>query len=356
MGQIKHIILLLFLLAVFDSCVKDVDFSGAYEKKVVVNCVLHSRARYYETFPDEFAFAPPIPITIEYEQQTDFDIQHLYLSYNSKDDNGSFEKVDNATAVLYDNDSGEKIGEFIRVSDYEWQLHYHIPYDVIDDTHKKYNLDYRLEITGLSDNVVTAFASLKRNVGTNFIRIVGNEDERWYSLTEDIKGPTWLTCLSFDKQTLKGMPKDTPNYFELGRVDEKWISAHYYNDEFPNKDACPYADNFNYDEASSTYARAIRLLPLAHFRGDDFTVHGRNSDNYSEMLVNFVSDDYDRFLKESIIYEMRHGDEADPTKHLYEDQVYSNINGGIGIFGIEAAYIFSQKDFSYYSHLFTDNQ
>ena len=329
-------LLLFFFTVIFAcilvSCVKDVDFSGAYEKKVVVNCILQSRAKYFEITPD---YASRIPPTIQYEQQTDFDIQHLYLSYNCKDTDGNLEKVVNATAILYDNISGEKIGEFQRVSNYEWQLHYHIPYEVIDDIHKKYNLDYRLEITGISDNVISAYSSLKRDVCTEAIRITFADF--LYYMTEDIEGPMWITCMAFDKQTLIDMPRDTPNYFELGRVEEKWINS-LYNGDNP----CPYADNFNYNDISSVYAWAIRLLPSAVQRHEQFMVYCKSGSSYHEMLLNFVSDDYDKFLKESIIYKMRKDDEADPTAHLYEDHIFSNIKGGVGIFGIEASYIFSR--------------
>lgn len=355
MERIKSIAYHITLLVILASCVKSVDFSGAYEKKVVVNCILHSRARYYEPFPDVPGTpAPRIPITIKYEQQTDFDIQHLYLSYNSIDADGNYERIAEATAILYNDITGEQLGQFVRVSDYEWQLHYHIPYEVIDDSHKKYSMVYRLEITDIQEsNTITAYSSFNRTVGTKAIRIDTYEDVRLYEFKEDIIGPTWITCLAFDKKILSEISEDNPNYFGLGRVNEKWIRSYYRKENA----ACPYADNFNFDEASSVYAGAIRLMPAIYAsNGSSFGVSGRNSDHYSEMLINFVSEDYDRFLKESIIYEMRHGNEADPTKHLYEDQIYSNINGGIGVFGIEAAYIFSQKDFSYNSQLFADNQ
>ncbi len=48
-----------------------------------------------------------------------------------------------------------------------------------------------------------------------------------------------------------------------------------------------------------------------------------------------MSEEYDRYLRDAIIYRMRHDNVTDPLRHLYEDQVFTNIEGGIGIFGAE---------------------
>lgn len=353
MPRINRIITLLLLFGAY-SCVKDVSFSGAYDKKVVVNCILHSRARYYEPFPEWVTPAPKTPITVQYEQETDFDIQHLFLSYNCNDAGGNVEKVENATATLYDNNTNEQLGTFVRVSDYEWQLHYHIPYETVDETHKHYNVNYRLEITGIPGHKsITAYSSLNRTIGTEAIRIDTNEDALWYNMTEGIDGPTWITSFAFDREKLKSFPREDPQYFDLCRTYENKLLS---NGRGSLLEPCPYADNFNYDEPTSYYSYAIKLRPFTSPFSDNnsFGIRGKTLTLVYELLINYVSEEYDHFLKESIIFNMRHGDNSDPTQHLFEDQVYTNISDGTGIFGIEAAYMFSQKDYSYYSHLFSD--
>lgn len=306
-----YILLLLFTC----SCVKDVDFSGAYEKKVVVNCIIRARAKtsHYWRSPEELH-----P-----------EIQRLYLYYNSND-GGKPIKLEQALAKLYNNSTGEVIGEFNRVSDYEWQLNY-LPVFEVNGNTKSYNLDYRLEITDIyGEEKITANASLHRKVNTSaFYR--SDVEPFLYEQHELIDGPVWFVPESYlANRALSFMP-----IFEkrVG-VESLWTTYQY-------------TDVFNYDGVNG-YSRAVRLLPtnllptpfLINCKSDNDPTPDKTQ--ITEYLLSYVSPEYDTFLKESIQYEMRHNDKSDPLQHLYEDLVFSNIEGGVGIFGVEVAYIFSR--------------
>ena len=56
-----------------------------------------------------------------------------------------------------------------------------------------------------------------------------------------------------------------------------------------------------------------------------------------------VSDEYDRYLKEVTSYEMRH-QEGDLTVLYERENVYSNILGGMGIFGARISYYLPWKE------------
>lgn len=50
-----------------------------------------------------------------------------------------------------------------------------------------------------------------------------------------------------------------------------------------------------------------------------------------------VSEDYDRYLKDVIIRKMK--EDSDDITILYDrEQLYSNIDGGVGIFGAKLTY------------------
>lgn len=128
----KKILFLLMAGGLWGACVKEVDFSGAYEKKVVVNCILNYT--YYEhhdpTTPNqELLTGETFYYTFGSYSSSLNGKQTLYLSYNKT--NGDYENIPDAEAVLFDDNTGEIIGNFKKDSTTSlpgrWTLDYSIP-------------------------------------------------------------------------------------------------------------------------------------------------------------------------------------------------------------------------------------
>ena len=108
----KKILFLFMAGALLGACVKEVDFSGAFKKKVVVNCILNNV--YYEHH-DQVTNQTLWNGKTVYRGSTRFSSalngrQTLYLSYNKTD--GDYEVIPDAEALLIDDNTGEIIGKF----------------------------------------------------------------------------------------------------------------------------------------------------------------------------------------------------------------------------------------------------
>ena len=328
--RINAVILFVILCLLPGACVQEVDFSGAFEKKVVVHCVIHSVAAYYP-----YSHYTP---SAYYKQNhsTAPQQQYLYMYFNSPD--GEKESLPSATARLYDNDTGDLIGTFSRVSDWEWHLAYEVPFELLEEEVKQYSLNLRLEITGIPgvDQPIIGETRLERTIAPNNVqwlrRYFAGKAAIYYSQNQPVPTPAWMLSESFYYYNGISMPGAPLNAVP---TNQHAIKTSY-----------PYADAFNY--SGGTYQYGIRVLPenqsLERFAMDmeglDTNGGQSGTGNDARFFLSYVSEEYDRYLREAIVYRMRHDTENDPLKHLYEDQVYSNIDGGIGVFGAEAIVYF----------------
>jgi hypothetical protein len=327
--RIKSRTTLLFLLTCFltGACVQEVDFSGAFEKKVVVHCVIHNRIEDGDRPKQWSAYADP-------------NLQTLWLYFSTP--SGEKERIPTATARLYDNDTGMLLGEFDRVSDWEWKLRYEPAYETGGDTSRKYSLHLRLEITDIPgvENPITGITRLERSIHGNNVEysnkpISGVGNNYCFSQRFPIATPAWF------------FPETVYSPFIFFTAPERGE----LNSRHDIKVTYPWVDSFNY--TGGTYQYGLRILPdnfpMERFKLtlDDLSPldPATRMADFASFILSYVSEEYDRYLQDAIVYRMRHDDESDPLKHLYEDQVYSNIDGGLGVFGVEVmAYYFIVVD------------
>ena len=314
-------IALLLLLACFltGSCVQEVDFSEAFEKKVVVHCVIHSVVKYQGR-----------PFSGSVYHQSGPCLQHLFMYFNSQD--GSKERLQSATARLYDNETGMLLGEFSRVSDWEWQMVYEPAYGQIEEGVKKYDLNLRLEITDIPgvENPITGVTSFNRMIDGGSVKWLRRHlfgvDIEDYTQYATIAAPAWFLPESITET-----------------VGEHFvpINCHAIKTTYAYADPCSYSNG--------CYQYGVRILPFNYQDIFDLAIEnmkpldpGSLWGNRVYFYLSYVSEDYDRYLRDAIIYRIRHDNENDPLKHLYEDQVFSNIEGGVGIFGAEAVVYYTR--------------
>ncbi|MBQ9184836.1 MAG: DUF4249 family protein [Bacteroidales bacterium] len=316
------VLLMGILLIISTACVKNLNLEKGKEKKVVVIGAIHSLIRPHrpggEFSPNtEYYLAP--------------NRQHIYIYYSNAE--GDEKRIPEADVKLYDDKTGALLAVFDRVSDYEWQADY-CPESIDSETQKKYDLHYRLEITGIpGKKLISAVSSFEKTVNIDCeiqmrdIQVPFDTVLAFpYYQTRPIEGPAWVTMEA------NGCKPEYPNEPEIKFSVNKIISN------------LVYTDRFNYNETEKSYLYAIKLGEKLHEKefiivDEPTSALKYNSQGYWTRVVpilKFVSKEYDQYLKTSISYALRHGDNADPLQYLYEDQVYSNINGGIGFFGIEA--------------------
>lgn len=303
------------------------------QKKVVVHCVIHAQ---YPDWP--LASNGNTDAFSEYSREPN--IQRLFLCYNTLK-NGKPEKLEKAVPTIYNETMDSPIGTFERVSDYEWQLRFLPTGTVIDDEHKLYSLKYRLDITGIPGiEKITSYAEVSRIIPMHYFVI--DQENHVFSQSDAYEGTAWLFVNSYEQlfrgTTYLGINKLTP---------PTYLQTDYVN-----------CDQFNYHGKNSGYQYAIRLqeyrkkdeagrYTLVQKPYDDNTSYSGNvvSVPKSEATINYVSEDYDKFLKTGITYCVKNNlkpfsDEGLPGI-LPNSAIHSNIEGGIGVFGVQIVTFFT---------------
>ena len=289
----------------------------------------------------------------EYSREPD--LQHLYLCYNTLE-NGKPEKLESAVPVLYNDATGVKIGTYERVSDYEWQLRFLPTGNVVDDSHKRYSIKYRLEITDIPEkDKITAVTEFDKEISSKYFTISDNtylEFDRIFHalhLYEITNTSAWLFADTYERVAdwsyFGGLPAglELP-YSSISRL----VTSSALCTNYPN------CDSFNYDRANERYPFAIRLndynkkeksgdfyLSLSPFIDGSVSTDNVVYYKKTELTINYVSDSYDKFLKTGITYCVNNN--IDITAQdglpiiLPNKSISSNIKGGLGVFGIQIA-------------------
>lgn len=329
--QIKHLRLYLALwtsVLFFCGCVKEVEFNSSYEKKVVVNCSIHAIARPWRYRGEDYEY-------VDYYSRPER--QYLKMYFSTQD--GKKEYIPSATVKLFDNNTGNLLAIFERISDDEWQTDYLPEVTIIDKDNKQYSLCYRLEITDIPGfETITAIDSLERHINTKAIWRRNVQDytehgiDNAYYQEDYVKGPAWISVNSY------ACSGNSLSYGITGAIPVSCYE-HIFSD-YVNASA------FNYNEAEKSYLYAIKVLDdcpknkfffwLDNNEAADILKKYDKDWCHSDLILKYVSQGYDRYLVSAITYSMRHSDKSNPLEHLYEDQIVSNIQGGLGYFGIEA--------------------
>ncbi len=287
---------LLLLAVVAVSCTEEIDFSSALEKKVVVNLILENR-----------------------------DTQELTLCYNSRPGAYRYEYVKEADVRLFDDMT--EIGRFGYDGLRTWTLNFR---PLAGHT-------YRLSVNVPGYDEITAVTTMPENVRVQIQRdrwpsTVDHKitDRHKYFTQSEAEDPYWIWVM-YRKSPRIGTGETVS--IEAGDVIERSIgSDHIALDNFNVEDYLVFSDVYGPVGESLSHPAYLRIgrtdesleYPIIFFIE-------ANLDN-SIVAFRAASPEYDEYLKSSLIKAFAYEAEDDFTSYFEENVVYSNINGGLGIF------------------------
>lgn len=324
-----NVLLILSIILLLPSCVREVDFATAYQRKVVLHCIIHTYGGFDRSRP-----LPGLPGSSNYFYSVyamSSSTQRLYMYYDSP--SGEREYLRDAKACLWDDETNELLAEFTRVSEEEWNTNYLPPYKKLDDKVNEYTIHLRLEVEIPGEGKLVARTSLERQINTRAWEKHYSVDpqEGYYDYQrETLPGPVWFLPEAMEFNEIR---HEFPTSEYVKHIPVHFLHTNYY-----------YADPFNYSDGRFLYGIKVssdNQEGNKHFfmSADIPASEGIDENHYTSYLklihLTYVSEEYDRYLRDAIVYRMRHDNVTDPLRHLFEDQVFTNIEGGAGIFGAE---------------------
>lgn len=303
-------------LAAATACVKDIIMDAMEDPELVVACVL-----------------------------SDDPVQVLKLLYTKGASRDQAPDPPEATAVLTDLTEGKEAGRFARSADGSWQLAYSaIP------THR-----YRLDVTVPGHEPVWAEQTMPEAPAI---------DVRWEwwrkHLPEDAKYrknhgyifsagtlpvPVWFYGINYPDAGSQGELTERlfTDFPEVDSFNE--IPASFWSGDASLLWNCWFSTSAYPDLEGAPYHRNYLRFPAREAERTDFLVSGdfrnylsdpkdfvRSEKRFSELHYFSASEEYDRYLTDSFLFGQA-GSSTDLADIFLRDNIYTNIQGAIGIFG-----------------------
>ena len=319
-----------FTLVALVSCVPELTLDPGEEPMVVVDCVL-------------FDESP----------------QTLRLFYSKPPSYSEMTPIIEAEVELIDKTAGKTVGLFSHYEGREWELDYAaIPEHA-----------YRLEIRVPGHDLVYAedtMPALPEIRAVNWIAGIGGVSSEYGKYGEHFHGTvyeistlppfTWMYALNYNPET---------NRHEIAEkicTDYPWVDSFNLTGEAyapkPEPRDYPFdylepAKCYPYLEGSALHWRFLRLktpdgfderlswpffIISGSFRGEYYSSvssasrPGYPGESQGYIVCSSLSESYDKYLREAMRLELMK-ESTDITSIYVRDNLYSNITGGIGIFG-----------------------
>ncbi len=278
--------LLVVMLTTFVSCVKDIDLEEKREQKIVVNCVLT---------PDS--------------------IQTLSLTYSNPLNLFYYDEVETATATLYCDSI--KVGGFEKTGYSQWQLK-HTP-----EAGRKYQL--KVEVPGWPE--LNASTSMPHAV--RIIKSDGNNTStRRYFNQYYAETPYWMFIIAQRKDTIMVTPAVMPG----DKMTTSLGTNHLYSDNFNTSDNMMFYDTGGKDGTTREHIAYIRITQPEEKTEDEIPFYLEGNLHKSLVFFRAASAEYDAYMKSSVQKMMVYDTFDDPSSWFDEDEIYTNIDNGLGIF------------------------
>ena len=302
------------------SCVKDVILDAMEEPTVVVECIL-----------------------------SDDPVQTLYLTYTKGASREAAPDLPEATAVLTDLTEGKEAGRFTRVADGSWTLTY-----AAVPEHR-----YRLDVAIPGREPIWAEQTMPEvpgiTVGWHKWNILPrnakdtSEDYIGYDFRfTHASDPVWF--YGIDYPTADSPGELTQYLYTNSPAVDRYNETEYFRSGEESAWSAPDSDVLRTTcypvlDGVPKHSKFLRFPPQENVRQEKFLVSG-SFKGYISDVKNFthaeirpaelhylsVSEDYDRFLLDSG-YLMEVKASSDLSAIFLRDNVYTNIQGGIGFFG-----------------------
>ena len=349
------------------SCVRDVIMDAKEKPKVVVSCILSNDP-----------------------------VQRLNLSFTKGASLSEAPPLTEAVATLYDlslHNEMEAVGNFQRQSDGEWTLNYeavpghkyrlevNVPgYEMIHAEQQMPSDAPDVEISGFSniDNCVEPWSGwvYKPDPAGDWIWRIWPEDEEQphYETIYFLKsaGPVWICAMNYNKDTGRHEPaeyictnaeadvinitdkvyeplkKDVPMPFKLSKLGEQRISPEvFYNAH--QTELYPSLEGRQLYRSYIRLAKGRQIFSISasftgeYHEGDYLLTKTKGNQEFIEdkgyICISVLSDDYDKYLTDSYFYRQVTGSSDISTIYL-RDNIFTNISGGLGIFGAQLSGIY----------------
>lgn len=328
----KRLLILLFLAVMVSSCVRDVVLDAKEEPRVVVECVL-----------------------------SDAPVQELRLGFTKGASESEARPLTDAVATLTDLTSDTNVGCFERNDEGIWTLDYSaVPKHT-----------YRLEVQVPGYALICAedtmpempevygctwYPELSSSIFPGGIIKTPDKykDKLWGTFFSIETLPEYLLIYALDYNPETGRHEIAEEICtDLESVDRYNVTGKLYE---------PYAKDGNDDfqlypmlAGASIHKRFLRITRTSglsdkycqiggNFSGDYHRASSREpSPTEGYLVFASVSEQYDRYLSESIFYQQLQ-ESTDITTIYLRDNIFTNIDGGVGIFGtrIEQKHIWAR--------------
>lgn len=261
-------------------------------------------------------------------------VQVLYLSTTNTASESASIDLRNATVLLYDETSSEKVGLFSFDSEDRWTLDYSaIP-----------NRTYKLVIDIPGRKTLSAYTTMPDTIEPEFFKGMP-----YYTDDKLPSDAVWMTGMDFD-------PKRN-DYFivekiatNICEVDDFNTTGEFYHhkDFFPSEEVIV----FYYVENKPLHRQFIRIPPVKEGGkreadghpsikgGHPISISGSFSDHYSYgyplpsyVLLMAVSEEYDQYLKSILSKNIEDFGDIALSPVLNHSSYPSNIENGTGVFG-----------------------
>lgn len=303
--RIRHRVVFLvgvLLPVLVSSCVETIDFSKALERKLVVNCILTTG-----------------------KEQT------LRVSFNDEVGSYMFVVPEDVDASLFCD--GSEVGKFRKVAKgEEWKLeHEPVP-----------GGKYRLSVSVPGWDVVTAETTFPQSSPPVFRYKSESNLQRSFIQTGETSS-FWVFVMNQPVEEWNILMRN-PHASEKDHLCEN-IGTDYPGVDGFNALTEPVTVSYGVEGKTIRHYIYLRMAPTVAQYPLRFSLEWPD---FEGSLVYFrsVSEEYDRYLKTSLQKVLAVQNEEDPTYWFDEGKVFSNVNGGLGIFGAYCDYV---VQINYYS-------
>ncbi len=279
------------LLLLSCACVETIDLETGFEQKVVVNCIL-----------------TPGPE------------QSLSITYNAPAGHfaRTYEQIKDADARLYCD--GNEVGQFAVNKRGTYDMFF-VP------TPGK---EYLLSVKTADGSIVTAKTTFPIDAPIRYQGYTSSYTVHEF-IQDSSESPYWCFGLTMNDKIV-----DNPT----APISSKEIMLSALGCSHPRTDAFNAMNEPMFAAAGVTGGTTmahyyyVRIDPVTDDGGTSFYIEGALAPFQSHIVFRSVSDEYDAYLKTGVKKALAYqGAPYDPTAWFNEDGVYSNIEGGLGIFG-----------------------
>ena len=287
----KAILKGLATLAIVASCTETIDFSSEFEKEVTVNLILENKY-----------------------------IQELTLCYNAEPGSFRYESITEADVRLYDGEN--EVGKFTHDVRYTWKLDYT---PVAGHT-------YRLSVKVPGHDEITAETTMPVKVKVKRVRDKQTTTEYHKLFSQNAPASPYWIFVMLRSRIKPILTKDVVEIEPDDNIAQTIGSDHVAMDNFNADDFLMFTDLKQEAGESFSHDGYLRIGETDKNLEYPITFFIESWLQNAIVVFRAASDEYDKYLKSSIIKATPYMAKDDPTTYFEENVVYSNIKGGLGIF------------------------